>query len=180
MSGYPEKFNQPRATAEEIPRGLERDQSYNRPATVDVDVVGAGAYAAGEIIGGVYEVFDESLARSYDGLIVRIINITDLDKQKPPLLLHLFSEMPTNFDDGDVFSVEAVEEDLRKRRRTLEISTLLWKETATMAYLDLADINVDLDTRMGDQGPFYFVLTAIDGTYTATNGLIVSPTFWVG
>ena len=173
-------FNPPAATAEKIPQGREKHQSYNRPATVDNTIATDGAYGAGEIFGGLQTVFDATLARSYDGLIVRTMNLTDLGNQQKDLVLHLFNEKPTDFNDHDDFDTIASAEDLRKRRRTVEISSLSYRVANSIAYQDLLNINADLDTRKGSKGPFYFVLVAVDGTYNSSAGFNIGSTFWVG
>ena len=122
MTKYP--FNAPAAVAEQIPQGREKHQAFNRPSTVDVDIATDGAYAQGEIFGGLQVVFDPTLARNYDGLILRIVNLTDLGNQQKPLTLHFFSEKPTEFDDHDDFVAIATAEDLRKRRRTIDIPSV--------------------------------------------------------
>ena len=70
MTKYP--FNAPAAVAEEIPQGREKHQAFNRPFTVDVAITTNGAYAQGEIFGGLQVVFDPTLARNYDGLILSV------------------------------------------------------------------------------------------------------------
>ncbi len=174
-------FNPPKASANEIPIGLERTHLFNRPSTVDIPIVGSGAYVAGEIVAGLQMVFDATIARNYDGLTIRDINFTDEDNQKAPFVMHIFNQQPTgaDFNDGDDFLTTVLAADLKKRRRSLIINAGSWLEASSLAYLDMFDINLSLDTRPGAKGPFYFVLVAA-GAYTATNGLTAGFTSWIG
>jgi len=171
-------FNAPVATSEEIPEGLEKDQSYNRPSTMDIAIGGSGAYVAGEIVGGLQTVFDETIARNYDGVNIRLLNLTDKDNQQKSFTLHFFNKKPTNFNDKDDFLTSAVAADILARKRSIVINSGLWSSANGIAYLDIVNVDLDLDLRAGEKGPFYFILVA-DSAYTAANGITVSSTFWV-
>ena len=173
-------FNAPGATADEIPQGLEKEHSYNRPFTVDIEIVGAGAYAVGEVIGGVFEVFDDTLARNYDGLQLLHGALTDEDNQGAAFLLHIFDKLPpSDFADGDDFQSLATVEDLWARRKTIDIAAGAWRTANLLKYLDIPNINMSLDTRQGNKGPFHIVLESNNAGYTATNGLNLGLACWM-
>jgi hypothetical protein len=168
------------AEADKIPLGLEKHVSYNRPSCIPIDVDISGSYAAGDILGGILTVFDERIARNYDGMNVRTISVLNADNFKPELDIYILDRLPeTEFEDGDNLLSGAIIDDVAAIRNKISITTSDWEtEFPGIPYTLPQDVQGDLDTRNGNNGPFYLIVIP-KSTYVPVNGFVLYVTMWV-
>jgi hypothetical protein len=125
----------------------------------------AGAYSAGDVIGGVMEI----PVNSYSG-IIRQVNVDDDDNEKAEITLYFFNAAPTAILDNAAFAPAIA--DLKKLVGVLVVATANYTTVNSNAWA--AKAAVDIEYALAESGVpklyCYGVVTATP-TYTATSDL---------
>jgi hypothetical protein len=145
---------------------------FNQTRTVDITpTITAGAYSAGDVIGGLLA-FDVYSAGG-GGTIRRVLMI-DADDEKAAGRLYLFSAAPTTIADNAPFAPSAA--DLRK---LIDVITIAGNEYATVnsrAYVVKRDLGIDYASADGRVYAYWVCDSAV--TYGTTGDLTLRLTAW--
>lgn len=152
--------------------------NYNDCITKEVQLaITAGAYAAGDVVGGLITV---DIGASG---IIRQLKLVDDDNIGAALDLYIFNAEPTAIADNAVFATAFTLADHKKWIARLSITTADWNtinsnKTAFATYL--ANRNLAIDYYSGN-GKFYVYIVTPTGstpTYVSTSGLLLYATVW--
>lgn len=145
------------------------------PARVTVEVTPtvdtAGAYAAGDCIGGKLT-FSSAANRSGGGGVIRSVIVTDLADQKADIDLLLFDSDPSNGTYTDQAAVDVDDADIVKVIGQISVATANYKSFADSAAAALA--GVDAAFQLSGSANLYGLLVCRGTpTYVSTSDLTI-------
>ncbi len=134
----------------------------------------AGAYLAGDVVGGLLE-FPVTLSSGGGGRLVAIY-MTDEAGQNDAYKIYIYSAKPTEIDDNDAWESAQVLDDLKRLKRIVTLSAGLWQTIDTKGWVELPDLNLDFDSGSdpANSNLYMYLVTTAGQTQTGTDKLAIS------
>lgn len=131
----------------------------------------AGAYSAGDVVGGLITV-----PCGY-GCTIRAIRIADDDNEKAVLDLYIFNDEPTTIADNAAFATAMTISDLKKHVKKVSFAAADYSTINSNAWARQEGLNIDMQTGKGN----FYVYAVCTGTptFTATSDLSFIFDLWV-
>lgn len=140
----------------------------NRTGTAEPTVTtSAGAYSAGDVIGGLLDLSE--LCGAGGGGVIRSVIVSDDANQAVALDIHFFDEEPAAIANGDPFASGLAFEDLAKRIHKLSIAALDYEVINSNAQAIMDDLAI---THGAGQLWAYIVANGSTPTYGASAAVL--------
>lgn len=132
--------------------------------------VTAGAYGAGDVVGGLLEFEDAARVEGKGGVVIGATIVDDAG-QDSEMELWLFNAEPTAIADNDAFSMDAAEAELHTVAGILSTADSTWRAAGTPSVVYMGDY-VRYDPESGTS-LYAFLVDRTGGTLAATDDITV-------